>query len=365
MKVRTFTLCILLSSTNLFAANWQTDEGGIFNDFFNIDIDYASVDASSGTTREAFNQSVGNVIDYWQDLLGNHTPSERINVHIEFTNTGSLGTASTTFNSNVEITGKPNFTNNTFTLSNYTPYETSYGLQYNHIANAQAKLQGYAANTSAAYDMTIDFTDFSVLNASSDKTYSYHYGAAEDIGVYNFDFETVLLHEITHGMGMTGTKFQNVEGGTTTTLQHRRVTYDGVTWLDMRSPDGDPIYFETAWDALLSVNMNDVLDYQPGALINIEAGDRIIPIFNPNPFDAGSSLAHPLESEELRYVMGYLTTNYETQRQFHENELYLLEALGYDIAGISLNVPEPSSATLSLFALSALLLHRRRKKQLI
>ncbi len=352
--IKGLSLALILSCS---AHAWIEETNGISNDFFHLN--FKDVSYGSHVTETQFKESAGNVINYWADLLkDNHSlvGKEKIQVDLSFSDLGKdvLGSASPTSIHNIpfELQGYEDKVNNTFRLANYDYYETHTGTQFNVITGAQAKLLGYGDLAGSAADFTIDFNN----------TQNFYYGDISgksltddtDPTFLQYDFESVLLHEIAHGMGVISNLKYSADTKTTSLTQVTTVENHEV--LDQQ---GNPLYLITAWDSLIGLDSLSLA--QPGSSLTITADTVSVPIYNPDPWKTGSSLSHPVTGGVLDHVISNLTIS----RSFNEQELYLLEGIGYDIAGIEFTqdiIPEPSTAALSLLALPLLLARRRRRQ---
>ncbi len=352
--MKRLSMALILSSP---AHAWVEEGNGIGNDFFYLD--FANVSYGAHVSESVFKQSVGNVIDYWADLLDdNHDLSgqEKIQVDVYFSDLGKevLGNASYALYSSLpaEFKGYENTVNKTFLYPGYEYLTTHSGTQFTAYTAAQAKLLGKGDVAGSDPDFTINFNN----------TQQFYYGDAAGKSLTNsadptfeqYDFESVLLHEIAHGMGVASAL--KYSSATDTTSLTPFTTDSGLHILDA---DGNPLYFQSAWDSLIGIDINNKPD--PGDSLTITADTVSLPIYNPDPWESGSSLSHPVTDS----VLNKSIRKNDIFRSFNTEELYLLEGLGYDIAGIDFTertIPEPSSVVLSLLALPFILSRRRRRR---
>ncbi len=333
----------------LTAQAWVVDSDGlgVSNDLFQVN--YGTIDTSN-VSQAQFNESVGNVLDYWSSVLNYGTLSSKITIDLSYEalDSTTLGQAGSAFASDLvgSLSGNPS--GDQFQLTSYTPYETKGGLQFTAITEAQSKLLGYNKDTAAA-DIEISF------NSTKD----FYYGDAAGIGFNQFDFESVFLHEISHGMGIVSSLLtplilsidpdtNEIEYDLTQTVLNQAVLTDDRAITD---PDGNLLYHMTAWDALLDIDLTDPASFQPGSDINLVFGSEVIGVFNPDPWDLGSSLSHP----EIDGVLNYQLGNSRVYREFSEQDLAIFQAIGYEIA------PEPTTGALILTLIPLAVARRRRR----
>ncbi len=334
----------------LTAQAWVVDSDGlgVSNDLFQVN--YGTIDTTN-VSQAQFNESVGNVLDYWSSVLNYGTLSSKITIDLSYEalDGNTLGQAGSAFASNLvgSLSGFP--MEDQFQLEFYTPYKTKGGLEFSTITEAQGKLLGYGEVDTAAADINITF------NSTED----FYYGDAAGIGFNQYDFESVFLHEISHGMGIVSSLLSplilsidpdtnEVEYDLTQTVLSQATVTDGRPITD---PDGDFLYHMTAWDALLDIDLTDPASYQPGAEINLVLGSETIGVFNPDPWDLGSSLSHP----EIEGVLNYQLANSHVYREFSEQDLAIFQAIGYEI------VPEPTTGALILTLIPLAVARRRRR----
>ncbi len=268
---------------------------------------------------------VQGAIDYWGSLLGdNHKPLtldppappaglgiesiapwER-RVVINFTFGGTFALAST----GVATMDYENddYPNPTLTTAN--------GTSYNSVSRAELKLKtGYNYPLSLVsddiHDMTINFSD----------AHNFSFNEAGTLGAY--DFQTIFLHEMTHGMGFESDAY-------------------GVSGYN----DGSK---KTALDASMGTTIG-----QQELTVTTKAADgslvEVAVLHNPTgEFQQGEHVVHIADDNALmRYSM---SDSDPVQREFTDIDLAVLEAMGWN-----LTVPEapeaPAEITLAADSLS-------------
>ena len=177
-------------------------------------------------------------------------------------------------------------------------------------------------------------------------SYGFYYGAdPAGIGAGEFDFRTVLLHELTHTLGFLSLFSDQGNGlndgrvsGTYTAFDEYLVTANGTKLFDLSDADyaaairSDAVYFA-------------------GPNATAANGGSRPRIYAPGTFTA-SSLGH---WNSFGPVMYYAIPPQAINRQFSGIDLGALQDLGYNLAG----VPEP--ATLVLGGAGVLILLGRRR----
>lgn len=153
----------------------------------------------------------------------------------------------------------------------------------------------------------------------------YHYDISTPPGSQQYDFYTIALHEILHILGFT--------------------SYSNASGESAASPDVytsfDEFLADYAKNPVFEVNgsgSGTVVDKpNDGVLTSNEVWFELYPgqhapIFSPNPFN-GSSLDHfdNSRSEDGSYVMHPSLTNGDSFKMLHEDEVRVMEKLGYTV----------------------------------
>lgn len=314
LKSVLLTLCLATSTLN--AALWDS-ANTIYNDSFSLTLDsyttwgnlmngYALDAATSWEDYTIKPETViGSVLDYWDNLLVDPVVAP---ITINLTTASLGGTTLGRTSASIWSSGQT--------------YVASNGATYNAFTGAEAKATGFLGNNLSfltGYDMTIQF--------SSDYAFSF----TDEIASDGYDFASVLLHEITHGMGFTSGRTGSSDS-------------DQITWGSRT----------TCYDALMGFTSGDTAT--TGSAIYIDANGETYLVYNPDTFASGSSISHLDDS--VNAIMNYSIGMGENQREFTQADLAVLGALGYNLN----TIPEPSSAMLFLFG-TGLLLTRRNRKQ--
>ncbi len=257
-------------------------------------------------------------IDYWGDLLVNHyatfDTSKKITVSIEFRKFG-------------------NYAYGTAEAKLHKVWATN----YNYMTAAGAALLNPSimnAGDANQKDITLEFNTESGFKFLEDST--------------SKDFHTVLLHELTHGMGFYAGKYKAT----------------GADSFDSGS------VFSTPYDYLIT----DALNGETLALgKELEFGDTGMYVYNPEVGDPGSSFVHVapeyIDDEQnigkkkmVPYTSLMRPSFTEDMRYLSEGDIAIFNEMGYNLVYVdTTGVPEPSTAALILILTPALLLRRRRK----
>ena len=254
-----------------------------------------TLDDSVQWNNEGSKEVVSKVLNYWSSILDYAPTDNKVTVSLAWE---ALGDNTIGYNNPAAHTANG-------TLPN--------GMPYNLMTQAEARLKGGLTNLAEPFDMLIVF--------SSDYAFSY-----TDIADPNkMDFQSILLHEMGHGMG----------------------------FMDNAEETGWPDNSYTAWDMLMNINH---ADYTPGMEISI--GDPALGayVYNPNLWEEGSSMGH-LTPESDPYAVMLAERDYgEIRRTFTNKELALFSQMGWNLA----RIPEPSSVLLLFLSTPALIWRRKR-----
>ncbi len=257
-----------------------------------------------GETKRIVQES----IDYWAGLLANYY---------------------TTFDTNNKIT----ITLDIFVFDNFTVGQAdpnfvklygnktveSNGLTYNTATSSTAKLFNLGYDATGDADIAITMND----------EYGYYFGTdPAPTGLVGYDFHTVFMHELTHGMGFTCYKYQ-VSGGAVNTFYWNTTPYDTLI---MENTGGNA----------------------PTIGATIELGDTGYNIYNPPGGNPGSSFSHYEKESYPDSLMRPSFDNGDVIRQLGAGDIAVFEAMGFEL------VPEPSTALLVLVLTPSFLLRRRR-----
>ncbi len=304
----------------------------------------ASVDQVIAQTTE--------VLNYWGDLLGSaHKPKnaeQKVTVSFNFENMLIEGTQE----ADKHVIGHASPETLIYTAgSNFYPFTASTtSKNFNTLSAAEAKL--------LARDLVSDYGNEAKadIDITFNSNFNFFFGTEAELatavvaGATVVDFNTILLHEMAHGIGFFSAMIysaQNSEGWAKNSL----------TYIDSGAPvldaDGKPVYSISNWDAMMNIDPDT---FAPGETITLGEG-LDLEVFNPSIWEAGSSMSHISEESDKNAVMNKSISNGVAYREFSEKELALYEQMGWSLFQV---VPEPSSASLSLLALAALMRRRRR-----
>ncbi len=262
----------------------------------------------------------------------------RVSFSLNFSALGgnTLGRASSRYS----ITGSKQSGLSSSSYYGYT--NESNGLGYNAVFLSELKLKyGYATS---GYDFTVTM--------SSD--YDFYYGRATDFDDSMTDFHTVLLHEITHGMGFSSSLYkQGSDGGLGVKI---RTDSSGNAVIDQ---NGNTVFILSSYDTLILQNLegNDPTQLTLGNQVNLGDAANGITIFNPSIYNSGSSISHISVESDPDALMNYAISKGEVKRELSAAELQIMAQMGYEIEVM----PEPSSL-LIVFTLLPLAATRRRRQ---
>ncbi len=330
MKQFTLSLFSLLLFSGALTA--QTT---IRNDFFELNI------TSYGTTDSARISDIDRVakksLDYWATILEPYNATfdktDKISVSLVFSTleSGTHGKATSSFvASGIKYAGDA--------FATPTTYEAQNSLTYNAINGAQAALMGV--------DRDSTLTDIEIeMNRGT----NFYFGSDADlIGDSQIDFHSVLLHELTHGMG-----FQSALFGAPADSKSDQYTLNTVQF------DGESASYNmiSAFDTLILQNLldNDPTELTLGA--EVALGDTGYHIYNPATYAPGSSVSHIVASPDSEdFLMQYSIGDGVIRRELTATEIGIFSAMGMNV------IPEPSSVFLLLTIGPAYLLRRRRQQ---
>jgi hypothetical protein len=153
----------------------------------------------------------------------------------------------------------------------------------------------------------------------------YNYNVNVNPGSQQYDFYTIALHEIMHLLGFTSYAQGNGESQASEDVY---TSYDGF----LADYNKSPVFNVTG-----AGPTTEVSSPADGALINNQVWFELYqgqhaPVFSPDPFN-GSSIDHfdNGRSSHGEYLMHPSLTNGEAFKLLHDDEVRVLEVLGYNV----------------------------------
>ncbi len=174
---------------------------------------------------------------------------------------------------------------------------------------------------------TKPFVGFPEITMTIDLGFPWNFSAALP-GPIEPDFFSVLLHEVTHGLGFASVIEPD---GSSALGNDNYTTYDSLLF----DADLDRLLLTDSIPPLFQGNglslTGGALEFDGGEAFDAyDTGDRV-PVFSPNPIQPGSSLSH---WDVTRLVGGAVMTHSitlgTTQREYAPADLGALVDLGYD-----------------------------------
>jgi hypothetical protein len=139
------------------------------------------------------------------------------------------------------------------------------------------------------------------------------------------DFRSVITHELGHSLG-----FVDTYDSARSDFGRIGTTYRGLTEWDKHLVDGDGTTAPAGGGRARDFNATDDPVYWNGPAAMAEYGGPV-PIYAPDPFEAGSSLAH-LDPDALpNAIMGPFTYVGATRREPTALEWFMMQDMGWDL----------------------------------
>lgn len=160
-----------------------------------------------------------------------------------------------------------------------------------------------------------------------DWNFAYNWALGDTVGADQFDFRTVMMHELMHSLGFSSRLRPPGEnpGQSWTTFASLIVTSDG------RPVFGSDFSWDTGFDANLVGGDGGL--YLGGAAA-VAAYGRYVPLYTPDPWSSGSSGSH-LDDDTFSGVYKLLMTAHVNAgpgvRVLSPIELGILEDMGYSV----------------------------------
>ena len=289
---------------------------------------YDSTSSVKDWTNE-MKDSVGRALNYWSDVITTDS-AEKVKVAFvwEDLGSGTLGGAT-------DVWYWDPFTGRT-------------------LSGAEATLRD-SGNKSSFHNISSGETTAFVSLASNA---NFYYGESTTaIKSNQYDFQSVLVHEIGHIMGFN--TFCRETGWTIAvgvTYRSQSESFLCVTELDTllvaENGTGDLVsVFESSNSSVVPgyVNYQQVVEFSPGTEYYLKTGEgengelelSTLKVYNPAHYSSGSSMSHvesrsPGSDEEPQ--MSYAIANGKIRRELSSEELSLLRAMGWTVS-----IPEPSA----------------------
>lgn len=207
-------------------------------------------------------------------------------------------------------------------------------------------------NGSAFFRLENGFKQFASpeIGITVDFGYTWNSGIDAPLGT-EYDLISVLVHEVTHGMGILSLSDANGDNAFTTPFPGAYSVWDSF----LARNTGDVTLFSGAPPAFQGITAdlisNDLVFSGPSAGVAFASRP---PIYAPNPFRLGSSLSHwKTGSIPGGAVMEHAISRGEEARAYADFEVAALQDLGWSNATLPLNPagyvpPEGGQITLNL-----------------
>ena len=248
------------------------------------------------------------------------------------------------------------------------------------LSGAEAALRGNGTSYSGYFGLSGSEKSAFVLLS---KDANFYFGESEkEIKSEQYDFQSVLTHEIGHIMG-----FNTLCTSTGWSYKWPLVTLDrsgksdnvlGVTTFDSllvtKNTDGKnvEVMSQTVSSVFPDVKEYEIRDnYAPGKEYFLKTGENengdlelsTLKIYNPDEYSAGSSMAHVEYADgngKDEPLMSYAIANGKIRRELNADELDLMRAMGWSVA-----IPEPSAFSLLAGTLTLVFVAIRRRRKWI